>query len=136
MNSTAALQWEDTIPSPVLLPMIQLSPAAVSEVKRLRLKQVSSNTGRLRLRIDKSGCSGLSYQMEFETDSLPEDHVIHSDDLDIVVDPQSLRYVEGLMIDYTEDLMGGAFCFQNPQASEICNCGTSFNVAEASNYVI
>lgn len=116
--------------------MIQLSPAAVSEVKRLRLKQVSSNTGRLRLRIDESGCSGLSYQMEFETESSPADHVIQSDDLDIVVDPQSLKYIEGLIIDYTEDLMGGSFCFQNPQASEVCNCGTSFKVANTSNYVI
>lgn len=116
--------------------MIELSPAAVSEVKRLRLKQVSSNTGRLRLRIDKSGCSGLSYQMEFETESSSTDKVIHSDDLDIVIDPQSLKYVQGLVIDYTEDLMGGSFCFQNPQASEVCNCGTSFNVAEASDYII
>ncbi len=118
--------------------MIELSPAAVSEVKRLRLKQVSSNTGRLRLRVDKSGCSGLSYQMEFETESSPGDRVIESDDLDIVIDPQSLSYINGLFIDYTEDLMGGSFCFQNPQATEICNCGTSFNVASAdqANYVI
>lgn len=111
--------------------MIELSPAAVSEVKRLRLKQVSSNTGRLRLRVEHSGCSGLSYQMEFETDSSIDDRVIHSDDLDVVIDSQSLDYINGLFIDYTEDLMGGSFRFHNPKASEVCNCGTSFNVNAA-----
>lgn len=108
--------------------MIELSPAAISEIKRLRLKQISSNTGRLRLRVTQTGCSGLSYQMEFETDSAVDDRIIHSDDLDVVVDSQSLDYLNGLMIDYTEDLMGGSFRFHNPNASEVCNCGTSFNV--------
>ena len=113
--------------------MIELSSAAVSEVKRLRLKQVSSNTGRLRLRVDQGGCSGLSYHMEFEKDSAPDDRVIHSDDLDIVVDAKSFPYLDGIHIDYTEDLMGGSFCFQNPNAVEVCSCGTSFQVgAEAS----
>ena len=118
--------------------MIELSSAAVSEVKRLRLKQVSSNTGRLRLRVEQGGCSGLSYQMEFEKDSAPDDRVIHSDDLDIVVDSKSLQYLDGIHIDYTEDLMGGSFCFQNPNAAEVCSCGTSFNVAAdaASHYQI
>ena len=118
--------------------MIELSSAAVSEVKRLRLKQVSSNTGRLRLRVEQGGCSGLSYQMEFETESSPDDRVIQSDDLDIVVDSQSLTYLDGIHIDYTEDLMGGSFCFQNPNATDVCSCGTSFNVASESsnNYQI
>ena len=109
--------------------MIELSPAAVSEVKRLRLKQIYSNTGRLRLRVEQSGCSGLSYQMEFETESSPDDRIIQSDDLDIVVDSNSLGYLNGLVIDYTEDLMGGSFRYHNPNASEVCNCGTSFKVS-------
>ncbi|MEM9137690.1 MAG: iron-sulfur cluster assembly accessory protein [Cyanobacteria bacterium P01_F01_bin.42] len=114
--------------------MIQLSPAAVSEVKRLRLKQVSSHTGRLRIRVEKSGCAGFSlqYKMEFETDSSVEDQVFPSDDLDVVMDSQTLPYVKDLLIDFTEDLMGGAFCFQNPLAGEVCNCGTSFNISNTA----
>ena len=112
--------------------MIELSSAAVSEVKRLRLKQVSSNTGRLRLRVKEGGCAGFAYQilMEFEKESSPQDRVIESDDLDIVIDSDSFKYLDGIYIDFTEDLMGGAFRFQNPIASELCMCGISFNIAE------
>ena len=120
--------------------MIELSSAAVSEVKRLRLKQVSSNTGRLRLRVKEGGCFGFSYQilMEFETEYASDDRVIESDDLDIVIDSKSFSYLDGMYVDYTEDLMGGAFRFQNPSASDICICGTSFNVIDdaANHYQI
>lgn len=118
---------------PTYSSMIELSSAAVSEVKRLRLKQVSSNTGRLRLRVREVSCSGCTHQivMGFETESSANDHVIESDDLDIVIDPKSFNYLDGLYIDFTEDLMGGAFRFQNPIASELCICGTSFNIEKA-----
>ncbi|MCM1984321.1 HesB/IscA family protein [Lyngbya confervoides] len=106
--------------------MIEISHAAASEVKRLRLKQVSSSRGQLRLSVQARGCAGLSYHMEFEVEPEVTDRVIHCEDIDIVVDPQSLDYLKGLVIDYTEDLMGGAFRFHNPNALEVCNCGHSF----------
>ena len=120
--------------------MIELSSAAVSEVKRLRLKQVSSNTGRLRLRVKEGGCFDCSHQilMEFETECSSDDRVIESDDLDIVIDSTSLSYLDGMYVDYTEDLMGGAFHFQNLSALDVCMCGTSFNVVDdnANHYQI
>ena len=111
--------------------MIQMSDAAVREVKRLRLKQVSSSMGRLRIRVEQSGCSGLSYQLSFDNEQSPGDRIFDCDDLDVIIDPSSLEYIGGLEIDYTEDLMGGAFRFFNPNAIESCNCGHSFAIDES-----
>ena len=111
--------------------MIEMSDAAVREVKRLRLKQVSSSMGRLRIRVDLSGCSGLSYQMGFDNEQAPGDRIFDCDDLDVIIDAKSFEYIRGLEIDYTEDLMGGGFRFYNPNAIENCNCGNSFAVDQA-----
>jgi len=108
--------------------MISLSPTAVGEIKRLKLKQQAINTS-LRLQVLPGGCSGLSYEVRFDQQSQPNDHTYESHGVQIIVDPHSLNYLDGLTLDYSEDLMGGAFRFHNPNATETCGCGNSFAVS-------
>lgn len=107
--------------------MIQLSSAAIGEVKRLQQKQALN--GVLRIQVDASGCKGLAYQMKFAQSPQPDDHVFDCEEIKVVVDPTSLKYLSGLTLDYTEDLMGGGFRFYNPNAVDTCSCGHSFATA-------
>lgn len=108
--------------------MIELTDAAAREVKRLRTKYDSAMV--LRIGVKPSGCSGMSYTMNFEPEARPDDETLNIDDLTVVVDPLSLTMIDGMSIDFTEDLLGGGFRFNNPVAVSNCGCGSSFSVAE------
>lgn len=110
--------------------MIQLSPTAIQEVKRLRRKQRSSPNPVLRISVHTSGCAGLSYQMAFVNHPQPEDQIFQVEDIAVAVETQSLSWLQGLKLDYTEDLTGGSFRFHNPNATQTCGCGHSFAVAD------
>jgi iron-sulfur cluster assembly protein len=106
--------------------MISLSPAAVAEVQRLKGKYMSVSGGALRIGVLTQGCAGLSYQLEFAESAHSEDQVFESGTIQILVNRQVLPYVDGLALDYSEDLMGGSFRFNNPNATQTCSCGHSF----------
>ncbi|KAH8049573.1 hypothetical protein JL722_11870 [Aureococcus anophagefferens] len=76
-------------------------------------------------------CSGLSYSMDLckTEDIVPEDHVeLWEDDLKVVIDAKSMLYLFGLELGYSNELIGGGFKFNNPNAEESCGCGTSFGI--------
>jgi iron-sulfur cluster assembly protein len=109
--------------------MVQLSPAAAREIERFQSTQAVPAT-LFRLGVQPGGCMGTIYTIGLETASLPSDRIYESGQIRIVVDAQSLPYVEGVVLDYSEDLMGGAFRFQNPKAIATCECGHSFVIAD------
>lgn len=109
--------------------MIHLSPTAVRELSRIQSKQETSPTW-FRLKTDRGGCSQFTYEMEFVTKPQPDDRRCDFEGLQVAIDAGSLPYLEGLTLDYTEDLMGGGFRFHNPNATQICGCGNSFSVGE------
>jgi iron-sulfur cluster assembly accessory protein len=108
--------------------MIRLSPAAIHEVNRLKGKHLGTIPGVLRVSIQPKGCAGLSYQLDFAAFSQPDDQVFECEAIQVVVQRQSLPYVDGLVLDYSEDLMGGSFRFHNPNAKQTCSCGHSFAI--------
>jgi iron-sulfur cluster assembly protein len=108
--------------------MIRLSTTAANEVKRLQGKHLKSNRGALRLSVQPKGCAGLSYQLDFTDTVESDDQLFEHDNIRVVVNCQSLAYVNGLTLDYSEDLMGGSFRFHNPNAKQTCSCGHSFAV--------
>lgn len=109
--------------------MIQLSSAAVKEIKRLRSKQLNKNIS-FRLQIKAGGCSGLFYEMTFDEAVGQNDWVYDCNGISVVVDAYSLSYTNGLTLDYSEDLMGGGFRFHNPNAINSCGCGNSFTTKD------
>jgi iron-sulfur cluster assembly accessory protein len=106
--------------------MIQLTAAAATKVKGI-LEQEKTNIpqGGLRIYVQGGGCSGFQYGMVLDevTDG---DQVFEVDGVKVIVDPMSLRYLEGAQVDYKEDLMGGGFAIKNPNATSTCGCGHSF----------
>ncbi|MEN9205932.1 MAG: iron-sulfur cluster assembly accessory protein [Thermostichales cyanobacterium SZTDM-1c_bins_54] len=116
--------------------MIVLTEAALKELKRLRSKYEPQQAGVLRLGVKPSGCSGMSYTMNFEPAPNPDDHVQTQDDLTIAVDPLSMTMIDGMTVDFSEDLLGGGFRFRNPHAVSSCGCGTSFATAATATAAI
>lgn len=105
---------------------ILMSEAALSHVKALREKQGSDLC--LRVGVRQGGCSGMSYMMDFEDIGNVGEHdeVYDYDGFKVVCDRKSLLYLYGLMLDYSDALIGGGFQFTNPNASQTCGCGKSF----------
>ena len=104
--------------------MIHLSPAALSEIGRLKSKQQPNSL--FRLAVKPGGCSGWFYDMSFDEIIKIGDRILDLNHIQVVIDAKSLDYVNGLALDYSEDLMGGGFRFHNPQAIATCSCGNSF----------
>ncbi len=107
--------------------MIHLRPAAVKEIARL-LAQQENPKNLFRLGVKRGGCCQFCYAMEFDREVRPSDRAIELDAVTVVVDVDHLNYFDGLTLDYSEDLMGGGFRFNNPMAATTCNCGNSFAV--------
>jgi iron-sulfur cluster assembly protein len=105
--------------------MIQLSQIAIEEIKRLGAKP--RNLGQnLRLGVKAGGCGDFSYLLSFDSVINPDDTTYEFSGIALVVDSQSLNYIDGMTLDYSEDLMGGNFRFHNPNAASSCGCGISF----------
>lgn len=107
--------------------MIHLSQAAVSEIGRLQSKQQPNIL--FRLTIKPGGCSDWFYDMSFDEATKFGDQVFDLSGIQVVIDTESLNYINGLTLDYSEDLMGGGFRFHNPLAIATCGCGNSFSIA-------
>jgi iron-sulfur cluster assembly accessory protein len=106
--------------------MINITATAATKVKGI-LEQEKNNIpqGGLRIYVQGGGCSGFQYGMVLD-EAAEGDQVFETDGIKVIVDPMSLRYLEGAEVDYKEDLMGGGFAIKNPNATSTCGCGHSF----------
>jgi iron-sulfur cluster assembly protein len=106
---------------------ILMSDAALRHVMALREKQGEDLC--LRVGVRQGGCSGMSYMMDFERleNIQASDEVFDYSGFKVVCDPKSMLYLYGLMLDYSDALIGGGFQFTNPNASQTCGCGKSFS---------
>ena len=105
---------------------IELTEKAVSKVKEIMAQQDPAPLG-LRVGVAGGGCSGFSYQMNFENQTNGVDKVYEFDGLKVFVDQASMIYIDGTKIDYVETLEGAGFKFDNPNARTTCGCGSSFS---------
>ena len=106
--------------------MINMTPGAVSEVKRLLAKENKPELA-LHISVRSGGCSGFSYVLGFDTPT-PEDKVEDVEGVKLIVDSKSVAYLEGMQLDYQDGLQGKGFAFNNPNATKSCGCGESFSV--------
>jgi iron-sulfur cluster assembly protein len=107
--------------------MINFTPVAAQKVRDLLAQRGTPDIG-LRLGVRGGGCSGNSYFMEFCDAEAPEDQVIESHGVRLVVDSRSAMLLGGTEVDYVEGLMGTGFKFNNPNVRHGCACGESFSV--------
>ncbi|KYH26601.1 iron-sulfur cluster insertion protein ErpA [Halalkalicoccus paucihalophilus] len=108
-------------------PEIQVSPTAAEQALDL-LEGEGLDTGiaGLRLFVQQGGCAGLSYGMRFDDEPEEDDTVYEHHGLRVFVDPASMRYIEGSVLDYESGLQGAGFHVENPNVVSECGCGESF----------
>ena len=107
---------------------IQITEKALKRIRIAMAKEnVSPEQGGLRVGIQGGGCSGLSYNIRFDSQPRERDRIFQFGDVRVFVDPKSFIYLHGMILDYQETLMQQGFVFTNPNASKSCGCGTSFS---------
>lgn len=106
---------------------VELTPKAIEMAKKALAKRGTPESG-LRLGVKGGGCSGLSYVIEFADKVHARDLVFDLDGLKVVVDPKSIVFLQGTVLDYEVKLMQHGFKFRNPNEQAGCGCGESFGV--------
>jgi iron-sulfur cluster assembly protein len=110
---------------------IQVTEKALKRIRSAMAKEgVSAEQGGLRVGITGGGCSGLSYNIRFDSQARDRDRVYvyeqDGDKVQIFVDPKSFLYLSGMTLDFEETLMRQGFNFINPHSTKSCGCGSSF----------
>jgi len=82
----------------------------------------------IRVGVKTTGCSGMSYVLEFVDQLNPEDEAFDQGSFKLVVDPKSLSYLDGTELDFVKEGLNEGFQFNNPNAKNACGCGESFHV--------
>ena len=106
---------------------LNVTEPAAEEIKKFMAGEEGlPQTAGLRVRVVPGGCSGFQYSLNIEEESKPNDHVIESNGVRMLVDMFSAQYLNGVKIDYVSGVMGSGFTFTNPNATGSCGCGSSF----------
>ena len=106
--------------------IVALTDSANEQLKYLITKE-SNNPDGIRLNLLAGGCSGLSYNLEFDKIK-DNDFISDYNGIKIIIDQKSALYLNGVTLDYQGGLTGRGFVFTNPNATKTCGCGTSFAV--------
>lgn len=104
--------------------MIIITEQAILRIKEM-VKEQENNLNTLRFGVTGGGCSGLSYRLGFD-EKTERDESFLFDDLEVIIDKEELPIVKGTVIDYKENMLGGGFTINNPNAIASCGCGSSF----------
>ena len=110
--------------------VVSLTDAAAERVKEIMTGSATPVVG-LRLGIEKGGCAGMSYKMDYVTEPDPKDDVVEDRGVRIYVDPKAAMFLLGTVMDYQSSKLSSGFVFQNPNEVSACGCGESVNLAPA-----
>ena len=110
--------------------MIKISDIAKNKVVELMTNDgYNPNEDFIRVGVKSGGCSGLSYDLNFDKNKNDDDDKVFEDNnIKIVVDKKSFLYLVGTTLEYSGGLNGSGFIFSNPNASRTCGCGESFSL--------
>jgi iron-sulfur cluster assembly protein len=107
---------------------IEISSNATQQIRKLLDKQGIPNGG-LRVAVKAGGCSGLSYMFAWEEAPKEHDSVFEAGEgARVFIDPKSLKFLEGTVLDYDTALISKGFVLENPKAKSTCGCGVSFSI--------
>jgi iron-sulfur cluster assembly accessory protein len=109
--------------------MVTLTDIAAEKVRDFMNGQAASGDIGLRVGVRGGGCSGFQYALALD-ERRQDDHVFEANSIRVLVDPASLRYVDGSTVDFTESFQGSGFEVSNPNVVASCGCGSSFRVAD------
>ncbi|CAG0967816.1 hypothetical protein PHYC_01080 [Phycisphaerales bacterium] len=121
-NTTTPQSGDQTQQSGVII-----TELAAKEIMRIIEEQeLDKDKVRLRVGVKGGGCSGFSYILDLTETQKDTDESFVQNGITVICDPKSLLYLNGVTIDFRDELMGRGFVFNNPNATSTCGCGSSF----------
>ena len=102
-------------------------PPKVTETAFARLAEIGAAPRALRVAVLGGGCSGFQYEFVLD-EPAADDLVLEGGGQKVVIDPESLPFLEGAVVDFKDELIGARFAIENPNATSTCGCGTSFAI--------
>ncbi len=108
--------------------MIFVADSAKEKIAEIKNSSQLTPQHFVRVSVVSGGCSGLSYKMDFDTESRPNDQVFEHNGVKVVTDLKSFLYLFNTTLEFSGGLEGKGFVFNNPNAARTCGCGESFAV--------
>jgi iron-sulfur cluster assembly accessory protein len=112
---------------PATRPVISLTDEAANKVAELIAAEASEEELGLRIAVRAGGCSGFSYEMFFDPETNPDDHLAVFGTVTVKVDSASSQHLDGATLTYSDGIQGAGFSVENPNATRSCGCGKSFS---------
>ena len=107
--------------------ILSITANATSQIKKI-MTVAPDGMDSIVISVDKSGCSGYSYKLDFGNSiNLKNFEIIHQDGAKILIDPKATIFLVGSEMDYQTDKTSSKFIFNNPNIKGECGCGESFN---------
>ncbi|MFK7808502.1 MAG: HesB/IscA family protein [Saprospiraceae bacterium] len=108
--------------------MLYVAESAKSKIDELKSQESMTEDYFVRVSVTSGGCSGLSYKMDFDNETQPNDQVFEDNGVKVVTDLKSFLYLCNTTLEFSGGLNGKGFYFNNPNAARECGCGESFAV--------
>ncbi len=108
--------------------MLFVAESAKTKIDEIRTQEKMANDYFVRVSVTSGGCSGLTYKMDFDNESQPNDQVFEDNGIKVVTDLRSFLYLCNTTLEFSGGLNGKGFYFNNPNATRSCGCGESFAV--------
>lgn len=108
--------------------MLFVAESAKERITEIRSQGQLKDDYFVRVSVTSGGCSGLSYNMDFDNESKPNDQVFEDNGVKVVTDLKSFLYLFNSTLEFSGGLEGKGFFFNNPNAARTCGCGESFAV--------
>jgi iron-sulfur cluster assembly protein len=105
---------------------VSVTPPAAKRIREIMVAQKLEHAF-LRMAVKGGGCSGMTYDLQFDTELQKHDKQFEVDGIKVVVDMKSYLYLNGATLDWVNQGITGGFTFVNPNAKSSCGCGTSFS---------
>ncbi|EJW11227.1 Iron binding protein SufA for iron-sulfur cluster assembly [Rhodovulum sp. PH10] len=110
--------------------VIRLTDAAAARIKEIIAKTDKPIAG-LRIGVEKGGCAGMSYTMDYADTVAPGDEVVDDKGVRILIDPKAVLFLLGTEMDFKTEKMSSGFVFSNPNQISACGCGESVEIRPA-----
>lgn len=108
---------------------VKLTDKAVKEIKTICDQQkLALDNVFLKVGVKGGGCSGFSYILDLTENRNDNDEMFEHEGIRVICDPKSHLYLDGVEVDFKDEIMGRGFVFKNPNATSTCGCGASFAV--------
>tara|TARA_Y200000002_G_scaffold285006_1_gene238997 strand:- start:136 stop:522 length:387 start_codon:yes stop_codon:yes gene_type:complete len=108
--------------------VLSITSKAADQIKKIILK-APNGMDSVVIGVDKSGCSGYTYKLDFgKSSNFKNFEIIDQDGVKVLIDPKATMFLLGSVMDYREDKLASRFVFDNPNEKSTCGCGESFSI--------